>query len=904
MKRNATTFFLLTMLIVLVFALTACNITVSEEYQQYKTVVENVKKNSLDLWNKEGDTASKSANMSLTQQQQDGLLGLLDAYKAPLSREDSDYIKGYFNAVSEVTFNLPLVAGYALSEYKRESKFYGVVVNVEEQGFFMVTDNNGTDFYSKVLVSMSSDPSNDVFYYLNVNYVSETQFDFVVYEIGGEDKGTTCFYGNSNLDFVVLHKEGGFVMFSTTSGGAILNDNNDLVAQCYQYFEESVNAVDKEEMRSYRNQYDYQFSSSEWMAAYNKFIGGTSAADNGEFGFEVVDGVITQLKGDINNCPSELTLPANATAVYYHLEIPSQVKKLIIPSNITSVKMERQQLENYQNGSDNYDYEPFRNLVNCPARYFSITVFSETTNDLLLESVEVQGNSTVFEVNNNCLYDKDGNLLYIPNNSNITKLTLDYDKVGEYILSRQNFVNFSFSNIREIDCKIGYDSQKDFVVDLFYELAYSIEGGTTLNLDLLTLRIDTSWYEFRSLDSTGSDITIDRINIIGVSNGCQMTFVGAFDFDVNEMYFDNGIGSADVYFIDGATVKDVYFEENVSHFDAMCNDYTLKMHLPWTQYEFEYGGKYALMNMSYTQYQLLQWDYSTNVHERVLNEEEGLSVLYEFLPMSDDEFAEVELMKQFGNIQFHGPNDGCDLGLDYKHAILYGYKGTGSTITVPSDMGGYTVVYLTLTNNTSEGFTPTIDGVTKLVLPDTLLKLELRSDYGEKFYHFDEIEYNGTMDKFKSMFENWELNYVYSICNEVICSDGTLRSCDYEQWQFVDSENSQNKFSVIIDWATWQYGDGYITTLQCEWVYDGQVYTQRQEMAYSTTSFRFMIGEDPEMVTCEMWIALEIDVETRSITITSANLTEFKLGLKVELAFEFVSKEPYYGELLPTTGGF
>lgn len=75
-------------------------------------------------------------------------------------------------------------------------------------------------------------------------------------------------------------------------------------------------------------------------------------------------------------------------------------------------------------------------------------------------------------------------------------------------------------------------------------------------------------------------------------------------------------------------------------------------------------------------------------------------------------------------------------------------------------------------------------------------------------------------------------------------------------------------------------------------------------MAYSTTSFRFMIGEDPEMVTCKMWISLEIDVETRSITITSANLTEFKLGWEVELAFEFVSKEPYYGELLPTTGGF
>lgn len=904
MKKNATLLLLLAILIVLTFALTACNITVSEEYQQYKTVVENVKKNSLDLWNEQGDSASKSANMSLTQQQQDGLMGLLEDYKAPLSQENSDYIKGYFNAVSEVAFNLPLVAGCALSEYKRESKFYGVVVNVEEQGFYMVTDNSGTDFYSKVLVSMSSDPSDDVFYYLNVNYVSETQFDFVVYEIGGEDKGTTCFYGNSNLDFVVLHKEGGFVMFSTTSGGAILSENSNLATQCYQYFEESVNAVDKEEMRSYRKQYDYQFSASEWQTSYDRFINGTTAAGTEEFGFEIVDGVITHVKGDLNDCPAQLTLPENATAVYYRLELPSKVKTLIIPDNITSVVMERRQLENYQNGTEDDNYQWYEDLVDCPAQYLMINLFDENNSDLLLQSVEVKGNSQLFEVNNHCLYTKDGILVYIPNNSGITKLTLDYDKVGEYILSRQNFVNLNLGNIREIDCKIGYDSQKDFVVDLFYELAYSIEGGTTLNLDLLTLRIDTSWYEFRSLDSTGSDITIDRINIIGVSNGCQMTFTGAFDFDVNEMYFDNGIGSADVYFIDGATVKDVYFEENVSHFDAMCNDYTLKMHLPWTQYEFEYGGKYALMNMNYTQYQLLQWDYSTNVHERVLNEEEGLSVLYEFLPMSDDEFAEVELMKQFSNIQFHGPNDGCDLGLDYKHAILYGYKGTGSTITVPSDMGGYTVVCLTLTNNTSEGFTPTIDGVTKLVLPDTLLKLELRSDYGEKFYHFEEIEYNGTMDKFKSMFENWELNYVYSICNEVICSDGTLRSYEYEQWQFVDSENGQIQLSIIIDWANWQYGNDYITTLQVEFTYDGQVYTQRQEMAYSTTSFRFMIGEDPEMVTCEMWIALEIDVETRSITITSANLTEFKLGWEVELAFEFVSKKPYYGELLPTTGGF
>lgn len=894
MKKNATLLLLLAILIVLTFAFTACNNTVSKEYQQYKTVVENVKKNSLDLWNKEGDTASKSVNMSLTQQQQDGLLGLLDAYKAPLSREDSDYIKGYFNAVSEVTFNLPLVAGYALSEYKRESKFYGVVVNVEEQGFYMVTDNNGTDFYSKVLVSMSDDPSDESFYYLSVNYVSATQFDFVVYEVDGE-KGTTCFYGNSNLDFVVLHKEGGIVMFSTANGGAIINDNSELAEQCYQYFEEGANSIDKEEMRSYRKQYDYQFSASEWQTSYDRFINGTTAAGTEEFGFEIVGGVITNVKGDLNDCPAQLTLPENATAVYYRLELPSKVKTLIIPDNITSVVMERRQLENYENGTEDYDYQRYEDLVDCPAQYLMINLFDENNSDLLLESVELQGNSQLFEVNNHCLYTKDGVLVYIPNNSGITKLTLDYDKVGEYILSRQNFVNFSFSNIREIDCKIGYGNDKDIILDLFYELAYSLEGGTTLNLDLLTLRIDTSWYEFRSLDSTGSDITIDRINIIGVSNGCQMTFVGAFDFDVNEMYFDNGIGSADVHFIDGATVKDVYFEENVSHFDAMCNDYTLKMHIPWTQYEFEYGGKYALMSMNYTQYQLLQWDYSTNVHERVLNEEEGLSVLYEFLPMTDDEFAEVELMKQFSNIQFHGPNDGCDLGLDYNHAILYGYKGTGSTITVPSDMRGYTVVYLTLTNNTSEGFTPTIDGVNRLVLPDTLVKLSFESYYGKKFYHFEEIEYNGTMDKFKSMFENWELNYVYSICNEVICSDGTLRSYDYEQWQFVDSENGQIQLSIIIDWANWQYGNDYITTLQVEFTYDGQVYTQRQDKIPGIPHFS-TIDDQRQGVSAY----IEVNVETRTITILDAYLYS-KDSAEREITFDFVSKSPYYGELLPKT---
>lgn len=895
---------LLAILIVLTFAFTACNNTVSKEYQQYKTVVENVKKNSLDLWNKEGDTASKSVNMSLTQQQQEGLLGLLDTYKAPLSREDSDYIKGYFNAVSEVTFNLPLVAGYALSEYKRESKFYGVVVNVEEQGFFMVTDNNGTDFYSKVLVSMSSDPSDDVFYYLNVNYVSETQFDFVVYEIGGEDKGTTCFYGNSNLDFVVLHKEGGFVMFSTTSGGAILSENSNLATQCYQYFEESVNAVDKEEMRSYRKQYDYQFSASEWQTSYDRFINGTTAAGTEEFGFEIVDGVITHVKGDLNDCPAQLTLPENATAVYYRLELPSKVKTLIIPDNITSVVMERRQLENYQNGTEDYDYQRYEDLVDCPAQYLMINLFDENNSDLLLESVELQGNSQLFEVNNHCLYTNDGVLVYIPNNSGITKLTLDYDKVGEYILSRQNFVNFSFSNIREIDCKIGYGNDKDTILDLFYELAYSLEGGTTLNLDLLTLRIDTSWYEFRSLDSTGSDITIDRINIIGVSNGCQMTFTGAFDFDVNEMYFDNGIGSADVHFIDGATVKDVYFEENVSHFDAMCNDYTLKMHIPWTQYEFEYGRKYKLMNISDSQYELLEWDYSTNVHELVFNQDEGLSALYEFLPLTAEELESLELIEQFGWVQLHEADYGCSPNFDFKHAELKGYVGSGDTITVPADVAGYPVVKLTLTNLT-EDYTPTIDGVSRLVLPETLLELSFESHFSEEFYYFEEIVYNGTVEQFKTeLFPHWEINSVYRICDKVTCTDGTIRSYEYEEWHFVDSENSQNKFSVIIDWATWQYGDGYITTLQCEWVYDGQVYTQRQEMAYSTTSFRFMIGEDPEMVTCEMWIALEIDVETRSITITSANLTEFKLGLWHELTFEFVSKEPYYGELLPTTGGF
>lgn len=892
MKKSATILLSLVLLTVLTFTLVACNNTKTKEYEQFKTVIQNVKKNSLDLLGQQNKTSLELSTMSLTQEQQYGLMGALDSYKHTLNPEELEYIKRYFDTVSEVCFNLPLVAGYALSDYKKESKFYGVVVNVEEQGFYMVSDNSGTNFSSKVLVSMSNDQSQDTFYYFDVNYVSETNFDFVVYEICEDDQGTTCYYGNSNLDFVVLHKQSGFVMFSTTSGGAIVNNNSELVTRCYQYLDAGINAVDKEEMRSYRKHYDYQFSASEWQTSYNKFITGTTAAGTGEFGFEVVNGVITKLKGNIDTCPTELILPSDATAVYYRLELPSKVKKLIIPDNITSVKMERQQLKNYQIGTDDKDYQPYQDLVDCPAKYFSIHVFDSANNNLLLQSVAVQGNSQLFEVDNHCLYTKDGTLVYIPNNSSITKLTLDYAKAGKYILSRDNFANLKLPNLREIDCTVGYDIKSEMMVDLFFEYVYGVQGGTTPNLDLLTLRIDTNRYEFKSLDNIPSDITIDRINLIGMTMRCQANFTALFDFDVNEMHFDQGFESADVHFVDGATVKDIYFESNVTHFEAMSYDNTVKLHIPWTQYEFEYGRKYERMNINEYQYQQFNWDYSTNVHERVLFD--GLSVIYEFLPMTDDEPNKVEIAKQFGNIQFHQQGNGCDLMPDHQHAELFGYKGTGSTITVPSEIAGYPIVSFTLSNLATQSFVPTIEGVTKLILPETLLKLELQLDYSNKFYHFDEIVYNGTMEQFSSMFNEWQFNAVYRICDKVTCTDGTLHSYDYEQWQFVDSENSQTQLNIIIDWATWQYEGDYITTLQGELVYNGQNFSQRQDQISGVPTLS--LSDSQKKVSLTVW--LEVNLDTKTIAIMDAKLRDIEYG-EYHIAFELVSKSPYYGELLP-----
>ena len=471
---------------------------------------------------------------------------------------------------------------------------------------------------------------------------------------------------------------------------------------------------------------------------------------------------------------------------------------------------------------------------------------------------------------------------------------MHYDKVGEYILSRQNFIKLSLRNIRQIDCTVGYDAQKDMLVDLFYMLAYDIESGTTLNLDLLTLRIDTDWYEFRSLDNVPSDITIDRIDMVGEATQCQANFTALFDFDVNELHFDEGFDSAEVYFIDGATVNDVYFANNVTHFDAICNDNTAKLHIPWTQYEFEYGRQYERMSINEYQYQQFNWDYTTNVHERVLGE--GLSVIYEFLPMTSDELDKVEIAKQFGNIQFHGKDYNCGLLLDYQHAELYGYKGTGSTITVPTEIAGYPVVVLTLTNETTASFVPTIDGVTKLILPNTLVKLELRSYYGDKFYHFDEIEYAGTMEQFKSMFDSEvDLNAVYRCCNRVTCKDGTLRSYDYEQWQFVDSQDSQTQLNIIIDWATWQYGDNYVTTLQGELIYSGQSYTQRQDQISGVPTLNLIDSATPER---RLTFWLVVNRQDKTITISNATLYDTG-GMERPITFNLVSHNPYEGALLP-----
>lgn len=138
------------------------------EYEEFEQVIKTVLENSVDRMGKDEKQIKASESVKAARQkvfakgddapgltafaenEGDGLFDIIAEYSDAVQVMEENYVKGYFELVSQTTMSLPLIAGDALRTYPKVKNFYGVSVGCREEGIFLKAEKEGTSFIVKV----------------------------------------------------------------------------------------------------------------------------------------------------------------------------------------------------------------------------------------------------------------------------------------------------------------------------------------------------------------------------------------------------------------------------------------------------------------------------------------------------------------------------------------------------------------------------------------------------------------------------------------------------------------------------------------------------------------------------------------------------------------------------------
>lgn len=125
------------------------------EYEEFEQVIKTVLENSVDRMGKDEKQIKASESVKAARQkvfakgddapgltafaenEGDGLFDIIAEYSDAVQVMEENYVKGYFELVSQTTMSLPLIAGDALRTYPKVKNFYGVSVGCREEGIFL-----------------------------------------------------------------------------------------------------------------------------------------------------------------------------------------------------------------------------------------------------------------------------------------------------------------------------------------------------------------------------------------------------------------------------------------------------------------------------------------------------------------------------------------------------------------------------------------------------------------------------------------------------------------------------------------------------------------------------------------------------------------------------------------------
>lgn len=758
------------------------------------------------------DSGIKANSLGLDEPGKNTIADIVANHYDPDSEEYYDYddetVGSFFEHVTTVAFGLPVVMGDSLRSYMHITDFYGLKIGNAEEGVYGRTTKNGPNIVIEVCGVYSGGVS--TLYYMDITYNSEDDFSFSIYEFTEDKSYKMFYYGNSDMEFYVVSygdvadAEGGGIMFKNAAGAGYIADIA-AANEAGAVIEPGFEAISVSDLKAIGISPDHVVPLDIWKACYSEHIYGGQIFHEQEGQFDIRDGVLFGWTGKEEDCPETLMLPSGVAKIYYDFRLPVKVKKLIIPSDIETVVMERGYLEYLTTGQGDggySDYEYYEDLVECPAKYFSMIQSDMDGNSHYLDEINASVSSPLFRVENGILYGNDDSMLYIPKKAydSVSSISVEgaigasvgqmlYDAAGAMPKLKNIDIKVQYSAAYDGDGEIYYESNLDFLSMLINGEEGSVENRI-YNLNRISVsglredergilsfglpagyiygepypEVDKETGEPVTDPDTGEPIYIrDVIGVYGIKSVRELRLSGsaerieisgAPEITVNKLILSGFENWKTLDIGDGIDEANIPYSDSPEYVSLWNTDEML-VRLPWSAYGvFEK----ELTSMLTDCFEFEQLGIEFDAEEYYI---ESRMQLMKFAELTPEEAQIVEEIKLFDYELFSDEYDG-----EYVELVgLSGYKGSSKIIEVPSRFLGRLVGSYT--------FGTTANRIEEIRVPESVRYFHVGSDIiGTDEILIGKIEFGAT----RSEFETWNgpAEYLLQYTEKIVFKDTEL----------------------------------------------------------------------------------------------------------------------------------
>ncbi len=471
-------------------------VDVFEKNAEYKDFYETIAKLENALFKTEGATTSSSIQICKSAYKgNNSITGMADAVKTMMDALSQDEQNGfvpeampemysvYKNAFSS-SFSLAKQIGDGITRIKGESSFYGKTVKIlnEKQNAdsYYVAEKDGNHvfqlvYYPQTVTQIEGTSEVNVrkeaFSFVDLYYVSESNYGFSMISITGENESVTFAYGDNQNKFAygVLSDES--LNSFAWANGDLKRDTKQITASASAQECEKLSSnldilydyVDKDYFRNVASRNSISLAKDDLDKILNLWAeqSGKSEEDGSPWVYE--NNVLTGCDFATKNVtPAEtVTIPDGVVAISSEFRIVDNtgtVKNLVIPSSCEQVK---KLVSNRWEIADSNEFSPYISNGNAEYNLESITSYSP-----LFKTDEKSGT----------LATSDGKAFYL-----FDKNTEVYDLSGVELDDNFAVNNRGFKNSGSVKTLIASASKK------YYPTSLGSDGEITFKYDISTV---------------------------------------------------------------------------------------------------------------------------------------------------------------------------------------------------------------------------------------------------------------------------------------------------------------------------------------------------------------------------------------------------------------------------------